>query len=235
LRQRDRRSELRLYLPARGLTEPQDALAAIGGALVVIQIEERIIKLCMQYVLHGEEALSYEKLLSQEAQQSKWTLGQFLGQLRQRADIDASFDDQLREFLKMRNELAHHLLEIPGLGFSKPKELEFTIKWAHKLSGLAWHVHNVFMGLARAWQDQIGIQDDQMRVPGFAEDELVRKIDTQFKPLVDHVFTSKVVVVSAREPINPIITCFCNGPSCVNPFQAWFSKIAVLFIVFWFG
>jgi hypothetical protein len=36
-----------------------------------------------------------------------------------------------------------------------------------------------------------------------------------------------------------IITCFCNGPSCVNPFQAWFTKTTsshlVIFLVFWFG
>jgi hypothetical protein len=112
----------------------KDALAAIGGALVIVQMAERMIKFCMQFVLpEDDEALTYEKLKSQEADEAKKTLGYFLGRLRQRVEVEALFDNQLREFLKMRNQLAHNLSEVPGLGFSEPKELEFAVKW-----GVRW-------------------------------------------------------------------------------------------------
>jgi hypothetical protein len=163
-----------------------DALAAIGGALVIVQMAERMIKFCMQFVLpEDDEALTYEKLKSQEADEAKKTLGYFLGRLRQRVEVEALFDNQLREFLKMRNQLAHNLSEVPGLGFSEPKELEFEVKWGGKLSGLALHVRNVFMGLARAWQHQIGMRED------IAENEFFQEIDTKFEPFVDQIFTAK--------------------------------------------
>ena len=172
----------------------KDALAAIGGALVIVQKAEGMIKFCMQFVIQKDGGpLTYEKLKSQEADEAKRTLGYFLGQLRQRADIEASFDDQLREFLRLRNQLAHKLSEIPGLGFNRPKELKFTVEWAGKLSALALHVHHVFMGLARAWQHKIGMQDD------FSDNEFFREIDTKFKPLVDQVFAAKLPPETATD------------------------------------
>jgi hypothetical protein len=164
----------------------QEALAAIGGALVIVQMAERIIKFCMQYVLQkGEGGLTYEKLKSQEAEEAKKTLGYFLTQLRLRAEIDPKFDGQLRDFLTQRNQLAHELSSVPGIGFHKPEELKTTKEWAGKLAGLASHVHNVFMGLARAWQQDIDMKDD------FSENEFFKEIDTKFKPLVNQVFTAK--------------------------------------------
>jgi hypothetical protein len=164
----------------------KDALAAIGGALLIVQMAERMIKFCMHYVLQeGEGGLSYEKLKSLQAEEAKRTLGYFLAQLRRRVDVEASFDDQLREFLTLRNDLAHNLGDVPGVGFKDLKELEFAIEWAGRLSGLALHVHNVFMGLARTWQHQIGMRDD------FANNEFFREIDTRFKPLVDQTFSAK--------------------------------------------
>jgi hypothetical protein len=168
------------------MPEQRDALAAIGGALIIIQMAERMIKLCMQYVLQKDDSgLTYEKLKSLQADEARRTLGYFLVQLRHRADLDATFDDQLRQFLAQRNQLVHNLSEIPGLGFNDPSEIELTIEWAGKLSGLALHVHNVFMGLARDWQHQIGMRDD------FADNEFFQEIDRTFKPLVIQMFAAK--------------------------------------------
>jgi hypothetical protein len=164
----------------------QEALAAIGGALVIVQMAEKIIKFCMQYVLQKDGGiLTYEKLKSQEAEEAKKTLGFFLSQLRLRAEIDSAFDDQLKEFLKQRNQLAHDLVGVPGLGFDEPEKLKVTVEWAGRLSGLAHHVHNVFMGLARAWQHEIGMRDD------FSDNEFFQEIDARFVPLVNRVFTKK--------------------------------------------
>lgn len=171
----------------RDMLLQQEALAAIGGSLIIVQMAERMIKFCLQYVLQeSEEGLTYEKLKSQKAEEAKKTLGYFLCQLRQRVEVDTTFDDRLREFLKQRNQLAHDLSSVPGLGFNDTEGLKVTMEWAGKLSGLALHVHNVFMGLARAWQHQIGMADD------FAENEFFREIDTTFKPLVNQVFTKKL-------------------------------------------
>lgn len=165
----------------------QEALAAIGGALVIVQMAEKMIKFCMQYVLQKDGGdLTYENLKSQQAEEAKKTLGFFLSQLRLRAEIDSTFDDQLKEFLTQRNQLAHDLSGVPGLGFHEPEELKVAVEWAGKLSSLALHVHNVFMGLARAWQHEIGIRDD------FADNEFFQEIDATFKPLVNQVFTKKL-------------------------------------------
>jgi len=165
--------------------EQKDALAAIGGALIIVQMAERMIKFCMGFVLPQDGSLTLETLESFKADEARGTLGYFLGQLRQRVEIDAAFDDRLREFLALRNRLAHNLSEVPGLGFDHPDEIVLTVDWAGKLSGLALHVHNVFMGLARAWQEQIGMRDD------FADNDFFQEIDAKFKPLVDQVFVAK--------------------------------------------
>ena len=173
--------------------EQKDALAAIGGALVIVQMAERMIKLCMGYVLPKDGSLSLEKLETFKAEEAHRTLGYFLGQLRQRVEIDTVFDDRLREFLAVRNQLAHNLSEVPGLGFNQLDEIAFTIEWAGKLSSLALHIHNVFIGLARAWQEQIGMRDD------FADDDFFQEIDTKFKPLVNQVFMAKPAETSPRK------------------------------------
>jgi hypothetical protein len=166
--------------------EQKDALAAIGGALVIVQMAEHMIKFCMQLVLQKDDGgLTLEKLESLRTDEARRTLGYFLTQLRQRAEIESTFDDRLREFIALRNQLAHNLADVPGLGFEQPAEIEFTIEWAGKLSSLAAHVLKVFMGLARAWQHGIGMQDD------LTENEFFREIDTQLKPLVDQVFMAK--------------------------------------------
>jgi hypothetical protein len=38
----------------------------------------------------------------------------------------------------------------------------------------------------------------------------------------------RLVRRAAKRKTLPIITCFCNGPSCVNPIRTWFTKIAVI-------
>jgi hypothetical protein len=43
----------------------------------------------------------------------------------------------------------------------------------------------VFMGLARAWQQRIGMRDD------FADNEFFQEIDAKFQPLVNEVFSAK--------------------------------------------
>lgn len=174
--------------------EQKDALAAIGGALVIVQMTERMIKFCMGFVLPQDGSLTLEKLESFKADEARRTLGYFLAQLRQRVEIDAAFDDRLREFLTLRNQLAHNLSEVPGLGFNRPDEIALTVEWAGKLSGLALQVHNVSMGLARVWQEQIGMRDD------FAENDFFQEIDAKFKPLVDQVFTAKPPRTKPRVP-----------------------------------
>ena len=140
----------------------------------------------MQYVVQeDDEGLNYEKLKSLESSEAKKTLGYFLAQLRKRANLDSEFDDQLTQFLSKRNQLAHNLSSVPGLGFNSSEELKIAVEWAGDFAGLAMHVHNVFLGLARAWSEQIGMQD------AFAENEFFREIDTKFKPMADKIFSKK--------------------------------------------
>ena len=167
-------------------TEQSEALAALGATLLLVQSAEHMIKFCMQLVLQRDgEGLTYEILKDQERAEAKKTLGYFLVQLRQRVELAPEFDEQLREFLELRNTLAHNLADVPGVGFSKPHELPAAKAWCLRLAGLANHVLNVFAGLARAWQRQVGLPDLM------GDHEVFQKIDAEFSPLVDQMFTAK--------------------------------------------
>lgn len=165
--------------------EQKDALAAIGGALVIVQMAERMIKHCMVYVLPPGGNLSLEKLESLKADEAHRTLGHFLRQLRQQVEIHPTFDERLKEFLTLRNQLAHNLSEVSGLGFECPDEIVVTVEWAGRLSSLALQVHNVFLALTRAWQEQNGMRDN------FPGHKFFQEIDMQFKPLLNHLFMEK--------------------------------------------
>ena len=162
-----------------------EILAGIGGTLIIVQMAEKILQFCMTYVLQREGGLSLESLRAQTAEEAKKTLGYFLSELRKRADLEPQFDEKLKDFLAMRNQFVHNLSAVDGLGFHTLEGISIAEAFIGKLSGLAQYVHNVFLGLARAWQEQIGLEDI------FADNEFFAEIDARYKPLVDGLFSRK--------------------------------------------
>src|SRR5260370_14825997 len=92
--------------------EQKDILAQVGMALVVLQVVEQIIRLVTTYVIQGPEPLTFEYLEALDRKERNKTIGFLLHKLRERVDLDDSFDDTLCQFLKMRNTFVHNLDEI---------------------------------------------------------------------------------------------------------------------------
>jgi hypothetical protein len=168
-----------------GLSEHQQALALLGGVLLTLQSAEQIVKLCMTYVFPKECNPTLEQIEAQKSEEAKKTLGYFLGQLRKRAAIDSAFDETLREFLLLRNQFIHNLNTVQGFGFDTPEEIAVVVSYTGRLFTLAREVHGVFLGAARAWQDQVGINTD------LPDHEFFEHIDLVYKPLAGTLLVPK--------------------------------------------
>ena len=166
--------------------EQKEILAQVGTALVVLQAVEQIIRLVTTYVIQGPEPLTIEYLESLDRKERNKTIGFLICKLRERVDLDETFDNTLRQFLEMRNSLVHNLNEIPG-GWSLDSEQgrdlaqKFLSKFGHAINV----VLSVFLGLIRSWQEQVGMNDADIGIP---PDPLFQKIDTEYKPLVENIF-----------------------------------------------
>jgi hypothetical protein len=163
-----------------------DVLAALGGTFITIQQAERMIKFCLVYVLRAdEEALSFEVLQKQSKEQQKTTLGGLMARLRARYCLARHFDEEMRSFLELRNQFVHDLGSVEGLGFESREELDITMAFLDRLYRLADHIAGVFLGVARVWEEQHGLDDD------WKGNKFFERVDRTYKPLVDELFTPK--------------------------------------------
>lgn len=169
------------------MTPPQrDVLVAIGVALLMIQTTERVIKLCMTFVLQRSNPLTLEALERQKKEERKKTLGYFLGELRKRADLDEKFDALLEEFLERRNVLVHDFGERDEFSLNTPAGLASANVFVHDLIRKAEEVLKVFVGLVQAWQEQTGIGPGNPKGEAF-----FNEIEAAYKPLVNDLFFRK--------------------------------------------
>ena len=167
------------------LSEHQQALALLGAVLLTLQSAEQVVKLCMIYVFPKERNPTLEQIEAQKSEDAKKTLGYFLGQLRKRVAIDTAFDETLREFLLLRNQFIHNLNTVPGFGFDTPEEISVVDSYTGRLFTLTREVHGVFLGAARAWQDQVGVSAD------LPDPEFFEYIDLVYKPLAGTLLVPK--------------------------------------------
>ena len=147
---------------------------------------EKLVRMVMTYVIQkGDGPLTLERLQTQREAEAKNTLGQFVTALRQRADLDPSFDERLKEFLKFRNQFVHNLDSVPGLGFDTFEGLAIAEAYTLEVATSAKHTLMVFTGLARRWSKEIGMRDD------FADNEYFAEIAQKYELLVDSIFFAK--------------------------------------------
>jgi hypothetical protein len=163
----------------------QTVLAGLGGTLIIVQMAEKMVKFCMTYVIQRGEPLTLENLERQTSEEARKTLGYFLSELRKRAILEEGFDERLKEFLELRNQFAHRLDTVVGLDFGTFDGLAVAEAYIGRVAGVAVYVQNVFIGLARSWQEQIGMHDD------FGENEFFQEIDQRYKPVVSQLFMPK--------------------------------------------
>jgi hypothetical protein len=169
--------------------EQKDILTRIGLALILIQTTEHMIQFCMTYALPKGGIVTLAMLESQQNGARKKTLGQFLGELRKRVDLDDGFDTMLEEFLEKRNTLIHRIGDIPDWSLNHEAGLQAARRFTDRLIQLNDVVLRVFFGLARAWQTQTQITtpaDSLFRPTGF-----FGEIDQVYSALAASIFFEK--------------------------------------------
>jgi hypothetical protein len=175
-----------LQLPnALGLKQ-KDMLAWMGMTTLLVQVTEKIIRLAMTFVIQNATPLTLEVIQAQEQAEQKKTIGYFLTELRKRVDLDDHFDEILCEFLRMRNTFAHNLDEIPGWTLNNAEGLAVAHTFLSEFIRVINIVQSVFIGLVRAWQEQIGVEDDAV-----SDHPIFAKIDAIYKPLAAQIFFEK--------------------------------------------
>lgn len=166
--------------------EQQDVLLAMGVAVLHMQITEKVIRLCMTLVLPKETPLTFEALEKKNKSERNKTLGYFLSELRQRADIHDGFDALLEEFLKNRNDFVHDLSRVPGWQLGSREQTAKARKFVHQLIEQSDAIVKVFLGLISAWEAQVGMPKHSTPSDAFFDE-----IETVYKPLVDQIFFAK--------------------------------------------
>ncbi len=166
--------------------EHQDVLLAMGVAVLMLQTTEKVIRLCMTLVLQKQAPLTLEALQEQEEVERNKTLGYFLAELRKRADLHDGFDALLKDFLKNRNDFVHDLSRVPDWGLGSPAQTTKAKRFIYRLIQQSETVLKVFLSLASAWQEQVGMPE-----PSVPNDAWFTEIEAVYKPLVDQMFFEK--------------------------------------------
>lgn len=166
--------------------QQKDTLAAIAVALLLAQTAERVIRLCMTFVLQKSSPLTLEALEHQQSAERRKTLGYFLAELRKRADLAIGFDRLLEDFLEKRNILVHDFGGRDEYSLNTAEGLAGANAFLRDMIRITEEVLKVFIGLVRAWQEQTGIGPE-----GGKGERFFDEIEEAYKPLVDEVFFQK--------------------------------------------
>ena len=158
-------------------------LKIMGLTLLQLQAAEKVIRLCMTYVLQ-RQPLTLESLQAQEASERTKTLGYFLAELRKRADVHDGFDELLKSFLNNRNDFIHDLSRVVTGGTTSPEGVDAATKFVHNLMNQTDKVTKVFTGLVLAWQVEADF-------PPPPRHEWFDDVDATYRPLVDSIFFRK--------------------------------------------
>jgi hypothetical protein len=164
----------------------KNVLTHIGVALLLVQTAERVIHSCLTLPLSGEAGVTLEALEAQSEDARKKTLGYFLKELRKRVDLDDSFDATLGDFLDKRNILVHRVEDAPGWDLSNEEGRANALQFIDGLIRSAGHIIKVFVGLMRAWAEQVNINVDVSEYQAFFDE-----IDRRYKPMVNMIFFEK--------------------------------------------
>lgn len=166
--------------------DQKDLLAELGGTLLMIQTTERVLRLCMTFVLPKASPVTLELLRAQEKAERKSTLGYFLGELRKRVDVDPQLDRLLDEFLERRNMLVHRFSDVDGYSYETGPGIAAGRAFIHETLRSTETVLMIFIGLVRAWQEQVGMDVGHIEKHPYFEE-----IDATYKNLAADLFFKK--------------------------------------------
>jgi hypothetical protein len=165
-----------------------ELLLMVGQIVLISQTTEKVIRLCLTFVIQEDAPLTLEKLEFLELKEKKKTIGYFLSELRKRASLDEDFDQLLIEFLEKRNTLIHNVEDVPGWSLENSSGRIEARKFLGKLAFLTVEVLKIFTGLVRAWQNQVGIDTSDLEI----QSEFFSEIDRQYTPLIDSLLSEKL-------------------------------------------
>lgn len=167
--------------------EKADVLMLIGAALLSMQGAERCLRFCLTWVFQKDGPITLEKLETQELAERKKTMGYFLRELRNRAQLDDRFELYLERFLEDRNTLAHALDEVPGWNLESKEGRDIARQFCDRCLVESFEVMKILTALTRAWMEQVGLKTPY---PAGSE-ELFSEIEHTYLPHVDCLFASR--------------------------------------------
>ena len=122
-----------------------------GKTLGMIQLADSLFKSVLQICFPGEKFNNKEVWDSNEAALNKATLGKMIKILKERVEITEVFNENLNEYLRMRNDFIHNWDKIDNWGND-----EFAIKFMVELQKYAAWVFYVMVAVINMWSEQTG-------------------------------------------------------------------------------
>ena len=102
----------------------------IGRNLARYQQIEFSLKFCLPYMHPNGSKQGIESLRRYQKAVGKQTLGQLVDALEESAEIpDGFFENALKKAVDARNELVHHLFQIPGINLLSDSASENLIRY----------------------------------------------------------------------------------------------------------
>jgi hypothetical protein len=163
--------------------EGKEVLALIGLALLSSQATEQLLKSIIVMLIPEKPITSIEQLNESFNAEAKATLGQMLHKLRERTNLEPSFDGRLRKFLATRNHIAHDIKKLPGYDLATPEGREAAsnalVEFIEESEFFAMRL----LGIMRGWAIHVG-----MPPPEGTPEDVLRELDEQHVAAVEPLF-----------------------------------------------
>jgi hypothetical protein len=165
----------------------QGTLARLGEAVLLMQDVESMFRSITLYVIQKKRdgPLDLAAWEAQTAAEEKKTLGYFLSQLRCRVAIEPVVDAILSTFLERRNDLIHHLENVPGWGLEDDTSLRVSNDFLTAAMASAKFVYFWLGGIMASYQRQTGFTTE------FDDAEAIGIVERHFMPLAEWSLSRK--------------------------------------------
>lgn len=142
--------------------DAEPLFSAIGCAVATCQNVEKCLRGLTELVFPQDPSASLEILAENYGKARRDTAGKFINALRERAQLEPSFDEDLKVFLKMRNDMIHDLYRIVDFDLKTIHGRKAGEIFALTLASLAMKILAVLSPLQMQWYNDIGLTQDEI-------------------------------------------------------------------------
>lgn len=160
----------------------------VGLAITECQAIESFLMFCLSVVLKDSDGNSFEDIKNPKTR--KKTVGQFLTKLRDKAEIDPSFDDLLG-FFDHRNTLVHKLTSEKIYDFHTSQGRKNIRIFLTMFAGLSDTINKTLLGIIFHWVEPEKYQDLSAVPVRFAEGTFLGDIEQIFAPHAASIIRTK--------------------------------------------